>query len=146
MCSGSPIFTWLGSIFGYVVQFSYNIFNNYGVAIILFTIFTRVLMFPLTIKQQKSSAAQARLQPKLAQLKERYGANTPAYNEAMQELYTKEGISPTAGCLPMIIQFPLFFGMYEAIRRPLTCVLHISKDKIAELTNLYGLDTKAYYT
>lgn len=146
MCSGSPIMTWLGSIFGYAVQFFYNIFNNYGVAIIFFTIFTRILMFPLTIKQQKSSAAQARLQPKLAQLKEKYGNNTQAYNEAMQELYTKEGVSPTAGCLPMIIQFPLFFGMYEAIRRPLTCVLHISKDKINQLISLYGLDPKAYYS
>ena len=146
MCSGSPIFTWLGIIFGYVVQFFYNIFNNYGVAIIFFTIFTRILMFPLTIKQQKSSAAQARLQPKLAQLKERYGSNTQAYNDAMQELYAKEGVSPTAGCLPMIIQFPLFFGMYEAIRRPLTCVLHISKDKINELIAMYGLDPKAYYS
>ena len=145
MGCNSFIFTWLGSIFGYVVQFFYNIFNNYGVAIILFTIFTRLLMFPLTIKQQKSSAAQARLQPKLAQLKEKYGNNQQAYNEAMQELYTKEGVSPTAGCLPMVIQFPLFFGMYEAIRRPLTCVLHISKDKIAELTSLYGLDSKSYY-
>lgn len=145
MGCNSFIFTWLGSIFGYVVQFFYNIFNNYGVAIILFTILTRLLMFPLTIKQQKSSAAQARLQPKLAQLKEKYGNNQQAYNEAMQELYSKEGVSPTAGCLPMIIQFPLFFGMYEAIRRPLTCVLHINKEKIAELTSMYGLDSKSYY-
>ena len=145
-CSNFPLFVWLGSVFGYVVQFFYNIFSNYGVAIILFTIFTRLLMFPLTIKQQKSTAAQARLQPKLNELKQRYGNDQAAYSQAMQDLYAKEGVSPSAGCLPMLIQFPLFFGMYEAIRRPLTCVLHIGKDKIAELASMYGINAyKSYY-
>jgi len=144
---GNFLFDWLGSLFGYVVQLFYNLFHNYGVAIILFTIVTRLLMFPLTIKQQKTSAAQARLQPKLAQLKARYGNDNVAYNQAMQELYQKEGVSPTAGCLPMLIQFPLFIGMYQAISRPLTCVLHLGKDRINSLLQILGIDASngGYY-
>ncbi len=148
MGCGSGLFTWLGVLFGYVVQLFYNMFSNYGVAIILFTIITRLLMFPLTIKQQKSTAAQARIKPKMDELKRRFGNDQKGYNEAVQELYNKEGVSPTAGCLPMLIQFPLFFGMYEAIRSPLTCVLHVSKEKIAQLTELFGLaggKTSNYY-
>ncbi|MBQ9993897.1 MAG: YidC/Oxa1 family membrane protein insertase [Clostridia bacterium] len=134
---------WLGSIFGYVVQFLYGLIENYGVAIILFTILTRILMFPLTIKQQKTAAAQARLQPRMAEIKARYGNNQQAYNEALQELYAKENISPTAGCLPILIQFPLFIGMYRAISYPLTCVLHLEEKVVKALCDMYGVSTTA---
>lgn len=146
-CGNGALMTWLGSIFGYVVQLFYELFHNYGVAIILFTIVTRILMFPLSIKQQKTSAAQARLQPKLNELQKRYGNDKMAYNTAMQELYQKEGVSPTAGCLPLLIQFPLFIGMYQAISRPLTCVLHLGKDKISALLEALGIaaNNRGYY-
>lgn len=135
----------LGSIFGYVVQFFYLIFRNYGVAIIFFTIFTRLLMFPLTIKQQKSMAQQQRLQPKVNELKAKYGKDKNAYNAAVQELYQKEGISASGGCLPMLIQFPLFFGMYAAIREPLSNVLHIATEKIDVLKNIFSIADNDYY-
>lgn len=139
------MFEWLGSLFGYLVQFFYDIFKNYGVAIILFTIITRVLMFPLTIKQQKSAAANARLQPKMNALKQKYGNDKQALNEAMMELQQKEGMSPFSGCLPMLIQFPLILGLYEAIRKPLSCVLHISKDVVAKAAELFGFSQNDTY-
>lgn len=145
-CANWPIFVWLGSVFGYLVQLFYSVFKNYGLAIILFTIATRIIMFPLSIKQQRSMADQQRIQPKLEELKKKYGNDKVAYSNAMQEVYEKEGVSPSNGCLPMLLQFPLFFGMYLAIRRPLYCVLHISNDAINSLAALFNIDTaKDYY-
>jgi len=148
MCGSCGVYDLLGMLFGYLVQIFYLIFKNFGVAIIFFTIVTRLMMFPLTIKQQKSTAAQQRLQPKLNELKNRYGKNQEAYNQAVQELYAKEGVSMSGGCLPMLIQFPLFFGMYAAIRQPLTNVLHISRDMVAKLCQAFGIaqDTSNYYS
>lgn len=147
MCNSCALYDLLGSLFGYIVQIFYVIFKNFGVAIIFFTIATRLLMFPLTIKQQKSTAAQQRLQPKINEIKNRCGNDKEAYNREVQELYTKEGVSMSGGCLPMLIQFPLFFGMYAAIRQPLTNVLHISKDVVQNLCNALGIATDAsnYY-
>jgi len=148
MCGSCGVYDLLGSLFGYLVQIFYLIFKNFGVAIIFFTIVTRLMMFPLTIKQQKTMAAQQRLQPKLNELKVRYGRNQEAYNQAVQELYQKEGVSMSGGCLPMLIQFPLFFGMYAAIRQPLTNVLHIGKDMVSALCSAFGIanDTSNYYS
>lgn len=148
MCGSCGVYDLLGMLFGYLVQIFYLIFKNFGVAIIFFTIATRLLMFPLTIKQQKSTAAQQRLQPKLNELKNKYGNNQQAYNQAVQELYAKEGVSSMGGCLPMLIQFPLFFGMYAAIRQPLSNVLHIGKDMVTKLCQVFGItqDASNYYS
>ncbi len=148
MCGSCGVYDILGMLFGYLVQIFYLIFKNFGVAIIFFTIVTRLMMFPLNIKQQKSTAAQQRLQPKLNELKNRYGKNQEAYNQAVQELYAKEGVSMSGGCLPMLIQFPLFFGMYAAIRQPLTNVLHIGRDMVEKLCQAFGIaqDTSNYYS
>ncbi len=148
MCGSScGAFDILGYLFGYLVQLFYLIFKNFGVAIIFFTIATRLLMFPLSIKQLKSTAAQQRLQPKLNELKNKYGNNKEAYNAAVQELYQKEGVSMSGGCLPMLIQFPLFFGMYAAIRQPLSYVMHLGKDVVAQLCQALGVSSDAtnYY-
>ncbi len=147
MCGSCGVYDLLGALFGYLVQIFYFIFKNFGVAIIFFTIATRLLMFPLTIKQQKTTAAQQRLQPKLQELKTKYGKNQEAYNMAVQELYQKEGVSMSSGCLPMLIQFPLFFGMYAAIRQPLSNVLHLGKDMVSKLCAAFGVQegTSNYY-
>jgi len=141
MCNSCGFTDLLGSLFGYLIQIFYFIFKNFGVAIIFFTIVTRLLMFPLTIKQQKDMAAQQRLQPKMNELRNKYGNNKEAYNMAVQELYTKEGVSMSGGCLPMLIQFPLLFGMYAAVRQPLTNVLHVSKEMVAKLCTIFGVST-----
>ena len=148
MCGSScGAFDILGYLFGYLVQLFYLIFKNFGVAIIFFTIATRLLMFPLSIKQLKSTAAQQRLQPKLKELQNKYGNNKEAYNAAVQELYQKEGVSMSGGCLPMLIQFPLFFGMYAAIRQPLSYVMHYGKDVVTKLCQALGVSSSGnnYY-
>lgn len=146
MCSScSQLYDFFGKIFGWILLFFYNIFNNYGLAIIFFAITARILLYPLTIKQQKSQAAQARLQPKIQQLQAQYGNNKEGYNQAVQELYEKEGVNPGAGCLPLLIQFPLLFGLYEAIRNPLTCMLHLSDKLVNNLSTAFGFEAKDAY-
>ncbi len=129
------LFNFIGSIFGYVLLFFNNVFGNFGVSIIFFTLFTRLLMFPLTIKQQKGMAGMQRLQPKMKELQEKYGNDKARYNEEVTKLYQREGQSPTGGCLPMFIQLPIFYGLYRAICMPLTCTLHLNLTENAVLSS-----------
>lgn len=149
------ILNFIGEIFGYVLMFFNDIFGNFGVAIIAFTIFTRLLMFPLTIKQQKTSANMQRLQPKMKELQDKYGNDKVKYNEEVQKLYEREGASPASGCLPMLIQMPIFYGLYRALCMPLTCTLHLkinegvlaaAIERVKSLADVYTSTTSAYYS
>ncbi|MCR4404521.1 MAG: membrane protein insertase YidC [Candidatus Acetothermia bacterium] len=89
--------------------------GNYGWAIILFTIVVRLLLFPLMRKQYYSMARMQRLQPKLQQLQQRYKQDKKLLQKKMMELYQKEGINPLSGCLPLLIQFPILYVLWQAI-------------------------------
>ncbi len=132
MCNGdSGILSWLGSLFGYLLYGCYKVmFSNFGLAIILFTILTRLLMFPMTINQQKSTAKMQRLQPRIKEIQDRYKNDKEKMNNELMALYQKENYNPSSGCLPLLIQFPIFMGLYYALRSPLTHTFHYNKDKI----------------
>lgn len=89
--------------------------GNYGWAIILFTIVVRIILFPLMRKQYYSMARMQRLQPKLQQLQQRYKGEREILQKKMMELYQKEGINPLSGCLPLLIQFPILYVLWQAI-------------------------------
>lgn len=141
------VLNFIGGIFGYVLEWLYELTSNYGVAILLFTIFTRLILFPLTISQQKSSSKMARLRPKMDELKQKYGNNKEKYNEELQKLYEKEGISSMGGCLPLLIQLPIITGLFSAMRMPLSLVLHQPKELILSLAERVGVETakNSYY-
>ncbi len=126
-----------------------NIFcnNNFALAIILLTVIANVIVIPLSIHSQKSSAKQARLRPRLDALKKKYGDDKMKYNEAMQQLYTEEGVSMTGGCLPMLMRLPFFIAVYNVVRNPLTYVSGLSADiiKVAKeaVASLEGVKTAA---
>lgn len=144
-CYDNFLFNFLGAVFGYVVDFFYELFKNYGLAIVFFTIFTRILLFPLSIKQQKQMIAQQRIQPKLAELREKYANNQQLLNTEMQKLYEKEGVKMSMGCGSMLIQMPLFIGMYMAVRKPLTHVLRLGKETINSLYTIFGINPEQDY-
>jgi YidC/Oxa1 family membrane protein insertase len=108
----------------------YQLGNNYVLSLFLFTLLTRVALFPINAKQQRSTAAMTAFSPKLEALKAKYGNNKEKLNEETMKLYTEEGINPMAGCLPMFIQLPLLWGMFDVVYRPLTHLLHIDKETI----------------
>lgn len=120
----------LGIPFGWVLHGLQQIIGNYGWTLIVFTIIVKLLMTPLTIKQQKSSAKMAQFQPKLKELEKRYRNNKEKYQEEMMKLYEREGYSPMNGCMPMVIQMIILFGIIEVVYRPLQYILRISKDTL----------------
>lgn len=90
--------------------------GSWGWAIVLMTITVRLLLFPLSIGQIKSTAAMRKLKPEIDEINERYKDNTTQKGLALQELYKKHGINPVAGCLPMLLQMPVWFALFEALR------------------------------
>ena len=129
------IFSFFGSILGYVLYGIYFVVQNYGVAIILFTLLVRAAMFPLNMRQAKSSAAMARISAKQKELQERYGKDRQKYQEEVQKLYDKEGTRPGSGCLMSLIPFPIMLGLYYTVMRPLTNALHLNSVSIANATS-----------
>ncbi len=129
------IFNFFGSIFGYLLWAAYYLVNNFGIAIIIFTLVFKIVLFPSSVKQQKSMAANAKLQAKQKALQEKYANDKQKYNEELQKLYEKENISPFGGCLTSLLPMIIMLGIYYAVVRPLTNVLHISKDAVAALSD-----------
>lgn len=97
------IFNFFGSILGYILWFFYYIVGNYGVAIILFTILFKVILFPLSVKQQKSMAVTSRIAEKQKELSKKYANDKRKYQEEVQKLYAKEGAKPGGGCLTTLL-------------------------------------------
>ena len=121
----------IGSVLGLIMWLMYQIPpHNYALAIILFTLVTKILLFPLSVKQQKSSAAMAAFQPKLEKLKKQYANNQQKLQEEQMKLYSEEGINPMASCLPLFIQFPILYGIFDVVYRPITHILRFNKDVI----------------
>lgn len=129
------IFNFFGSILGYLLWFLFTIFRNYGVAIILFTIILKTVMFPMSIKQQRSMAAQSKLADKQKELQKRYANNQQKYNDELMKLYDKEGVNPGSGCLTTLIPFPIMLGIFYSVIMPLSNTLHIASETVSQATD-----------
>ena len=92
----------------------FGIAGKYGVAIIIITILMRIIVFPLTLKQEKSMKKMRELQPELEKIKEKYKDNPQEYQQKTAELYRESGVNPFGGCLPLLIQMPVFVALYWA--------------------------------
>ena len=134
------MFDFLYGIFGYLFRFLLSFVGNYGLALVIFTLFFRVILLPSTIKQQKSSSKMVRLQPTLRRIREKYQDYNPQeknmkIQQETSELYQREGYSSMgASCTPLLVQLPILWGLYGIIRQPLTYVLEISSEAINALT------------
>lgn len=118
-----------------LVLLYYLFFASFGLSIIVFTVIIRIAMVPLTVKQSRSMKAMSRLQPKLNALKERYENDKQRIHKETMSLFKQEGVNPI-GCLgPMVVQMPIFFGLFWALRRTLPS----TPEKLAELSeHLYS--------
>lgn len=114
----------------YVFRFIFDFCNSYGVTIILFTVFIKLVLFPLTYKQQKSMSAIQALQPKINEINRKYNGNKEKISEETMKLYQKYRINPMAGCLPLLIQLPVIFLFYQIIRCPLQYILKFPKEAV----------------
>lgn len=130
------IFNFFGSVLGYLLWFFYGLVHNYGVAIILFTVAVKILLFPFSIKQQKSMAANAKLSLKQKEIQKKYGKDRVKIQEETQKLYEKEGINPASGCLTTLIPFPIMIGLFYTVQNPLANALHLSADAISKAVEM----------
>ena len=134
------IYKVIGYPLGWVMWFIYNFLgNSYVLSLLLFTIFTRLILLPSNIKQQKNMVKNAMLKPKLDALQKKYGKNKEKYQEEMMKLYEKEGFNPMSGCLPMLIQFPILFGLIDVVYKPLTHILRLPAEAITKIVDASGL-------
>ena len=118
------------NIFGYVLNIIYEIVKNYGLAIILFSILLKLLLLPLTIKQQKTLKKTQKLQVKLKEIQDKYSNNPEKLNQEMMDLYRKENMSPFSGCLSSILQIILLLAMFYLVSRPLTYMKKVDSEEI----------------
>ena len=94
----------------------HRVIPNYGVVIIVFSVLVKIVVYPLTHKSYESSAKMQGIQPKMAALRERYGDDRERLNREMMRLYKEEGVNPLGSCLPMVLQMPVFFSLYNVFR------------------------------
>ena len=125
----------VANLFGYVLNFIYNLVHNYGLALILFTIFLKIILLPLTVKQEKSTKASQEMQKELEALKFKYKNDTEKLNAATVELYKREKFSPFTGCFVAILQFVIIIGIFYLVSRPLTYMKKVDVDLINKYSN-----------
>lgn len=126
------LFAPVGWVLGFIMYYINQLTHNYGITLILFSILVKVLMIPLGIKQQKGLISNARMQPKMKAIQKAYGNNKQKYSEELQKLYNEEGFSPMSSCLPMLIQFPILFGMLDVIYSPIKHMLRLPAETISK--------------
>ena len=129
------MFEFFANFFGYLLSFLYNIVNNYGIAIILFTITIKLLLLPLSIKQQKTMKKSAQMQEKMKVLQFKYKNDPEKMNQEIMNLYKTEKMSPFSGCLTAIIQMLLLLSIFYLVRSPITYMEKLSSEDIHKYVN-----------
>jgi YidC/Oxa1 family membrane protein insertase len=122
--------------FAWLLRTLYQVFGNYGVALILFSLITKLILLPFTAKSKKSMMKTSRLGPKLKELEKKCGDDKLKYQQEMSALYKKEGVSPTGGCLWSLLPLILLMALYYVIRQPMTYLMGLSADQISQVTDL----------
>ena len=125
------MFSFVANFFGYVLEWLYDVIGqNYGVAIILFTILIRVLLLPITIKQQQSIKKNAKIQGKMKEIQFKYRNNPDLMNKEIMELYKKENMSPFSGCISAILQIIIILSVFGLVSKPLTYMKKVDSNII----------------
>lgn len=135
-------------IFGFILNFIYEIVNNYGIAIILFSLLVKLLMVPISIKQQKTMKKSVKIQEKMKEIQFKYKNNPEKLNQETLELYKTENMSPFSGCLSAIVQIILLFAVFYLVRSPLTYMKKVDIGIIEKYTNIvheYQLSENSAY-
>ncbi|MEN8097843.1 MAG: YidC/Oxa1 family membrane protein insertase, partial [Chloroflexota bacterium] len=120
-----------------------GLFQNFALAVVVFTLIMRLIILPFTMKQQRSSRAMQEIQPELDKLKKKYGNDKEKFAQAQMDLYRKHNVNPVSGCLPLLLTLPIMFGLYRAIIASLAStplqLMELSQRLYAFLPNLTQL-------
>ena len=137
---------------GWILKIGYELTNNYALALFFFALVLQIILFPLGIKQQKNSVKQASLRPKEMAIRNKYAGRTDKVtqqklNEEIMQLYQRENFNPMGGCLPMLIQLPILFSLYNVVISPLKYVCGFTVDTITAIqAKVYELMSAANMT
>lgn len=129
------MFQFFANIFGYLLQLMYNLVNNYGLAIILFTLTIKIILIPLSIKQQKTMKKSAELQEKMKVIQFKYKNDQEKMNQEIMSLYKTEKMSPFSGCLTAIIQMLLLLSIFYLVRSPITFMQKLPQENVNNYIN-----------
>lgn len=135
----------IASGFGYLLNFIYGLVNNYGLAIILFTIVVQIILLPLSIKQQKTLIKNNKIQAKLKELRDKYKNDQVRLGQETMDLYKREKVSPFSGCLGSIFQLILLVSIFYLVRQPLTYMERMDSNKINEYIDKYQISAQSNY-
>ena len=122
--------SFLANLFGYVLNFIYNFVQNYGWAIIIFSVLLKLVILPFTIKQQKTMKKTAKLQEQMKVLQAKYKNDPEKLNRETMDLYKREKVSPFSGCISAILQLLIFLSVFYLVSRPLTYMKKIDSSVI----------------
>ena len=125
----------ISELFGYILNWLYGLVNNYSVAIIIFSVLLRIILIPITIKQQKTMKKSAVLQEKMAEIQKKYKNNPEKLNQATIDLYKNEKMSPLSGCLSSILQLIIILSVFWLVSQPLTYMKRIDPEIIESYIN-----------
>ena len=129
--------------FVWVLMLFYELFDNYGVALILFAVLVKVILFPLSIKAKRSMIQMNMLNGQMQKLQKMYGNNKDKYNLEVQKLYEREKVNPMGGCLWSMLPVLILFPLYAIIRQPLTYLMNLTPDVISEIAQVVNWSTEA---
>lgn len=118
------------NIFGYILNFIYQLVNNYGLAIIIFCIVLKLLMLPLSIKQQRTMKKSSKIQEKMKQLQFKYKNDPEKLNQEVMKLYKEENMSPFSGCLSSIVQIIILLSVFYLVSSPLTYMKKVDNEQL----------------
>lgn len=107
---------------GFIIRMIYDLVQNYGLSILLFTVVVKLILMPLQVKSQKAMKKQQKIQPIIAELQKKYANDQQKLQSEMMKVYKENGVSMTGGCLPLLIQMPILIGLYRVIQRPITYI------------------------
>ena len=124
------MFDFFANTFGYVLNLLYNLLNNYGLAIVLFTILIKIILLPISIKQQRTMKKSAKLQEQMKSIQFKYKNDPEKMNQEIMSLYKSENMSPMSGCLSSIIQLILLLSIFYLVKSPLTYMRKIPTENL----------------
>lgn len=124
----------ISELFGYVLNALYNLINNYGISIIIFSVLLRIILIPITIKQQKTMKKSNEMQQEMKNIQAKYKNNPEKLNQETIDLYKREGLSPFSGCLSAILQLVIILSVFWLVSQPLT---YMKKVQNSEIYNEY---------
>ena len=138
--------SFFANIFGYLLNYIYEFVNNYGLALIIFTVVLKLFMLPISIYQQKTMKKSAKIQKKTKIIQDKYKGDQARMNQELMDLYKRENMSPFSGCLSSIVQIVLVLSMFYLVSRPLTYMKHVDSELIKSYSQEIQEERNQRYT